>query len=74
MNLGNIEDVVQTKDWYLIKILLVASKKAITRNWYNAEPPTNDHWLEIIQDIYSMEKLTYQLKLKGHIHEDNWQN
>ena len=51
MYLGNIEEVVQRADRYLAKILLKASRKAITRNWYKAEPPGKDHWFEIVRDI-----------------------
>lgn len=37
--LGNIDKAVQKHDRYLIKILLIAYNKAITRNWYKAESP-----------------------------------
>lgn len=42
----------QRADRYLAKILLIASKKAIARNWYKAEPPGKDHWFEIVRDIF----------------------
>ena len=72
MYLGNIEGTVQRQDRYLIKILLIASKKAITRSWYKVDPPRKEQWFEVIQDIYIMERMTYQLKLRGHTHDKNW--
>lgn len=72
MYLGKIDEAVQKEDRYLVKILLIASKKAITRNWYKVETPNREQWFEIIQGIHSMEKLTCQLKLKGHIFDKNW--
>ena len=39
--LGNLtQDIIRKEDEYLVKVLLLASKKAITRLWYKAEPPT----------------------------------
>ncbi len=72
MYLGNIEEAVQKEDRYLITILLIVSKKAVNKNWYKTEPPKKEHWFEIIKDILSMERLTSQLKLKGHVFDKNW--
>lgn len=36
------EENVMASDRYLIKFLLVDSKKAITRNWGKETPPTKD--------------------------------
>jgi len=46
------ERSVQQKDRYLIKILLIAGKKAITKKWGKPDPPTQDQWLDIIEGIY----------------------
>lgn len=45
-------------------ILLVASRKAITRKWLKPEPPTVDEWIDIIHDIYIMEKLSFSLRIQ----------
>ena len=48
----------------MIKILLVAAWKAITRKWGQAEPPTQSQWEGLVEDIYIMEKLTFRLRLQ----------
>lgn len=48
----------------LLQILLVASKKAVTRRWLSPTPPNLNDWIGIILEIYRMEKLTYQIRLK----------
>ena len=55
MYLGNINDYVIDNNRYLTRILLVTSKKAITRNWCKADPPTIKLWLGIVREIYNME-------------------
>ena len=46
------------KDKYLLNILLVAAKKALTRKWLSQESPTLNGWMDITMDIYKMEKIT----------------
>ena len=61
--LGNLQyDQLDGNDKKLILILLVASKKAITRKWLQPKPPTVEEWIDIIHDIYRMEKLSYSLR------------
>jgi len=72
MYLGNIEKVVMKEDLYLTKVLLAASKKAVTRNWLNVNAPKQEQWLEIVQEILVMEKLTYLLRLKENVFEKKW--
>ena len=48
---------------YLIKILLVAGKKAITKNWVKTDIP-NKQWMSMIADILAMEQLKDKLKVK----------
>lgn len=38
--LGNIKANLVVQDKYLLKILLAASKKAVTRKWLQSDPPT----------------------------------
>lgn len=72
MYLRKIDKAVQKEDRYLVKMLLIASKMAITKKWHRVETPNKEGWFEIFQDIHSMEKLTCQLKLKGRIFDKNW--
>ena len=70
---GDIPEDWLTSDKYLIKILLAASKKAITRHWYQQEPPTKANWMDVIKEIYSMEKLTLVLRLQEERSQELWE-
>ena len=61
MYLGNVTESVTGSDRYIVKILLIATKKTITRNWYKPESPTIKQWLGIVREINCMERMTYQL-------------
>lgn len=61
--LGNISPTIRATDKYFIKIMLVASKKAITRRWLSKESPSKEEWIAIVKEIYDMEKLTFSLNL-----------
>lgn len=61
--LGDISSTINVTDNYLIKIMLVASKKAITRKWLLKESPSKEEWIAIVKQIYDMEKLTFSLNL-----------
>lgn len=50
MYLGNIEKVIMKEDLYLTKVLLAASKKAVTRNWLNAAAPSQEQWMDIVKE------------------------
>ncbi|CAI5636845.1 unnamed protein product [Oreochromis niloticus] len=71
--LGNIREYVMYDDMYLTKILLIAAKKAITRNWYKLDPPSSKDWLNVVGEIYAMEKMTYILRLKEDIFVAKWE-
>ena len=58
---------------YLVKILLAASKKAITRLWYKPEPPVREQWLGIVEEIFGMEKMTYKLRLQEDLFLKKWE-
>uniref|UniRef100_A0A3B5QUX2 Reverse transcriptase domain-containing protein n=1 Tax=Xiphophorus maculatus TaxID=8083 RepID=A0A3B5QUX2_XIPMA len=66
------EKVFQKEDQYLFKVLSIASKKAITRSWLKKLPPQLNHWRDVVEEIHSMEKLTYLLRMKGHSYNKRW--
>lgn len=39
--------------------MLLPSKKAITTNWCKAEPPSTEQWMDIMREVYIIEKMTY---------------
>ena len=57
---------------YLIKILLTAGKKAITRSWGRVEPPNCEQWIELVDGIFIMEQMTYRLRLQEEQIEKRW--
>ena len=72
--MGNLtQDNTQREDIYLVKVLLAASKKAITRLWYKADPPTREQWLSIVEEIFVMEKLTHDLRLQETLFLERWE-
>ena len=60
------------EDRYLIKILLAVSKKAITRKWNKENPPTLENWMEIVDEICVIERLTYNIRLQQTKWETRW--
>ena len=44
--------------------MLVAAKKAITRKWLKTDAPKMEDWVEIMLNIYRMEKLIFSTRLK----------
>src|SRR4029434_5463746 len=70
--LGHLVECVARDDLYLVKILLTASRKTITKNGLKADMPQCKQWLSIIEEIQGMEKLTYKLKLKEELFARNW--
>jgi len=62
MYLGNLPTGLRKADRYLLQILLAGSKKTITRKWLSKECPTIAEWIEIVQEIYVMEHLTFSLR------------
>lgn len=65
-------DVIGKEDIYLFKILSLAAKKAITRSWLRADPPGLNHWLDIVEEIRSMEQMTYSLRVKTELYAVRW--
>lgn len=72
MYLGLISSAFPNK--YLFRILTIASKKAITRKWLQPTLPTLEDWKNIVHDIFTMEKLTYALRLKSQLFSVLWRD
>ena len=70
--LGELEEWVTKEDQCLVKIILAASKKTITKNWLKIDRPSTKQWLSIVEEIKEMEKLTYKLKIKEELFVRNW--
>ena len=45
--------------------LLVASKKTVSRKLLKIEPPTIDELIEVVYEIYAMEKKSFSLKVEN---------
>lgn len=71
--LGKTPVGLKAKDNYLYKILLAASKKAITRKWLQTDLPSRNDWITIVNDIQCMEKLTFTLRLRTDQYTKYWE-
>lgn len=50
---------------YIFRIMLVAGKKAITRRWLKTDAPKMEDWIEVMHNIYMMERLTFSARLES---------
>ena len=70
--LGKTPVGLTAQDNYLYKVLLAASKKAITRKWLQPNLPTRNDWISIVIEIQCMEKLTFTLRLRAECYWERW--
>lgn len=71
--LGDMDTRLPKGDQYLLKIVMAASKKAITRRWLCGEPPTIDQWAAIVTNIQCMERMTFNLRLQKDKYDALWE-
>lgn len=69
---GKIEGANTNLNMKMLRIMLLAGKKGITRNWLKTEAPKKETWVDVMHDIYVMEKLTYTLRLETDKFERIW--
>lgn len=63
----------RNKDKYLLRILLVACKKSITKKWLKREAPSVDEWIDVVHSIFVMERITFNLRTQKEVFTENWQ-
>lgn len=49
---------------HVFQILSAACRKAINRQWHKAQTPTVNEWLDIVDEIFMMERITFNLTLE----------
>uniref|UniRef100_A0A3Q3M8I3 Uncharacterized protein n=1 Tax=Labrus bergylta TaxID=56723 RepID=A0A3Q3M8I3_9LABR len=57
---------------YLFNILFTAALKCITIRWLKLDAPSYNIWIQKVWDIYQMEQITYQLRLKKETFTTRW--
>lgn len=57
---------------YLVNVMLLIARKMITVSWKKTLPPTLKQWTCQLKDIYIMEKLTAQLRMKSDLFTRRW--
>ncbi len=61
-----------TADKYLMRILLMGGKKALTRKWLQPDAPTLEDRLKTVHEIYIMERLTFSIRLQSEKFKGFW--
>lgn len=73
MFLCNIQaDNLNCLDKKLLYILLAASKKALMRRWLKPEPPSTEAWINAVKEIYTLEKLSFSVKMQRDTFYKMW--
>lgn len=73
--LGKLDiDFTRFGDKHIYRIMMIASKKALTRKWMSNVVPKVDDWVEVMHNIYVMEKLTFAMRLEVDKFKRIWEN
>ncbi len=64
---------VSSNDKYLFQILSAAARKAMTRKWLKLGKPTVEEWFEVIYNIFTMERITFAIRLQRVLFLKRWE-
>lgn len=67
-------DRVGSQGGHLFRILSAAARKAITRRWLKPQVPTVDEWLDIVYDIFKMERITFSIRMHQSKFIKRWES
>lgn len=56
----------------MLRVLLVACKKASTKKWFKKEISNINDWINLVYNIFSMERITFKLRTQFDIFNENW--
>ncbi|KAF7654612.1 hypothetical protein LDENG_00067290 [Lucifuga dentata] len=71
--MGVTTQTIQMKaDKYLMRILLITGKKALTRKWLQPDAAQLEEWLKAIYEICVMERLIFSLKVQKDKFNEMW--
>ena len=63
----DLEELCLAKcDKYLLRFFLVACKKAITRKWIKKDTPTIKEWIDLVYNIFTLERITFKGPMTCH--------
>uniref|UniRef100_A0A3B1K1Q0 Reverse transcriptase domain-containing protein n=1 Tax=Astyanax mexicanus TaxID=7994 RepID=A0A3B1K1Q0_ASTMX len=65
-------DGLSNDDMYLLKILLAASKKAVTKCWLKKKAPTVGTFISIVKQMHLLEQMTFSIRLQKELGEKRW--
>lgn len=62
--LGHFPEGLAKDDEYLLKMLLAAGKKAITKYWLQKDTPTVGTFVGIVKHLHLLEQMAYSIRLQ----------
>lgn len=69
--LGLLPRKMEKTEQYLFWILRVTAMKQITRNWKTIKEPNIEKWIESIEEIQQMERLTHRINYREEEYKKN---
>lgn len=71
--LGIPPDKLSGEHIHIFWVLRITALKQITRNWKMPDPPKIQKWLNSVDEMYEMEKVTYSIIKKKNMFEKRWE-